>query len=206
MLGAYIKNFSKKIMDVKDAIVITNVFTEEECRDILQKDWDWHQGTWFSYHDDVSQREQGVNQTNAVSKANYMQTFGSESEGHWLQQLFKERLVKAVRVYNEKVDDFGMSIDCITPVRINRYQVGDYIDEHIDHIHSIFDGTYKGVPVISFVGVLNDDYEGGEFIMRGEKVSLKTGDVIMFPSNFMYAHEVKEVTKGTRHSIVAWGF
>ena len=98
------------------------------------------------------------------------------------------------------------SIDCLTPIRINRYQVGDNIEMHIDHIHSIFDGVHKGIPIISFVGVLNDDYEGGEFMIRGEKLPLKAGDVAMFPSCYLYPHEVKSVTKGTRYSIVAWGF
>ncbi len=193
-------------MDVKDAIVVANVLTPDECKGILEKDWDWLRGTWFNYHDDVTNCEQGEVTKNPTRWANYTQTFGSEEEGQWLQDFLKERLVSAARIYDEVVQDFGMSIDCITPIRINRYEIGNNIDEHIDHIHSIFDGTYKGIPVISFVGVLNDDYEGGDFIIRGEKVALKTGDVIMFPSCYLYPHEVTTITKGTRYSIVAWGF
>jgi len=69
--------------------------------------------------------------------------------------------------------------------------------KHYDHIHSIFDGKHKGVPILSLVGVLNEDYEGGEFIFNNtHEVKLKTGDILMFPSNFMFAHEVKEITKG----------
>lgn len=35
--------------------------------------------------------------------------------------------------------------------------------KHYDHIHSIFDGQRKGIPVLSMLGILNNDYEGGEF-------------------------------------------
>ena len=30
------------------------------------------------------------------------------------------------------------------------------------------------------------------------------GSCVVFPSNFMYPHEVKEVTKGTRYSVMTW--
>ena len=78
--------------------------------------------------------------------------------------------------------------------------------EHYDHIHSIFDGQMKGVPIVSIVANLNEDYEGSEFYCRGKEIKLKTGDILLFPSNFMYPHEVKEATKGTRYSFVSWAF
>jgi predicted 2-oxoglutarate/Fe(II)-dependent dioxygenase YbiX len=55
------------------------------------------------------------------------------------------------------------------------------------------------------VGVLNEDYEGGEFIMWEDKeIKLKTGDLMIFPSTFLYPHKVNPVTKGTRYSCVSW--
>ena len=66
--------------------------------------------------------------------------------------------------------------------------------EHYDHIHSIFDGQMKGVPLVSIEANLNEDYEGSELYCRGEKIELKTGDKL-FPSNFN-PHEVRETTKG----------
>ena len=192
-------------MDVKDAIVVANVITPDECKDILEKEWDWRRASRFNYYQDLKNNDEQTNHNPRID-ANYTQTYGSEEHGFWLQDLLKERLVSAAKIYGEVVQEFGMSIDCLTPIRINRYQVGDNIEMHIDHIHSIFDGVHKGIPIISFVGVLNDDYEGGEFMIRGEKLPLKAGDVAMFPSCYLYPHEVKSVTKGTRYSIVAWGF
>jgi predicted 2-oxoglutarate/Fe(II)-dependent dioxygenase YbiX len=69
----------------------------------------------------------------------------------------------------------------------------------------MFDGNRKGIPTLSIVGVLNDDYEGGEFIMwQDTEIKLKTGDVLIFPSNFLYPHKVNLVTEGTRYSLVSW--
>jgi predicted 2-oxoglutarate/Fe(II)-dependent dioxygenase YbiX len=75
---------------------------------------------------------------------------------------------------------------------------------HADHIHSMFDGERKGIPILSVLGVLNDDYEGGEFVLIDEKIDLNKGDIIIFPSNFMYPHKVEPVTKGTRYSYISW--
>jgi len=57
---------------------------------------------------------------------------------------------------------------------------------------------------LSIIGVLNDDYEGGELMFHDKEYETKTGDVVIFPSNFLYPHMVNPVTKGTRYSFVSW--
>ena len=92
-----------------------------------------------------------------------------------------------------------------THIRYNKYIENKKMALHCDHIHSIFDGERKGIPILSCLGVLNDDYEGGEFIMFDDyKIKLKQGDLLIFPSNFMYPHKVDPVKKGTRHSYISW--
>ena len=51
---------------------------------------------------------------------------------------------------------------------------------------------------------LNDDYKGGEFVIADKLYRPEKGSAIVFPSNFMFPHEAKKVTKGIRWSIVAW--
>ena len=51
---------------------------------------------------------------------------------------------------------------------------------------------------------LNDDYDGGEFVVAGKEIKPNKGSAIVFPANFMYPHKAKIVTEGTRWSIVAW--
>ena len=71
----------------------------------------------------------------------------------------------------------------------------------------IFDGERKGIPVLSIIGLLNDDYKGGELIMFNDyEIKLKEGDVLLFPSSFLYPHLVKPITKGIRYSLVSWSW
>ena len=90
-------------------------------------------------------------------------------------------------------------------VRFNRYDEATEMQIHCDHIKSLFTGDKRGIPILSVVGVLNDDYEGGEFIMwQDTKIELPAGSIMIFPSNFMYPHKVTPVTKGVRYSYVSW--
>lgn len=60
--------------------------------------------------------------------------------------------------------------------------------------------------LISTVSYLNDDYEGGEIEFRHSNVKIKPekGDVIFFPSNFLYIHEIMPILSGTRYSMPHW--
>ena len=92
-------------------------------------------------------------------------------------------------------------------VRFNQYKEDRLMALHCDHIHSLFDGERKGIPTISIVGTLNDDYEGGEFVMfQDEVIKMPKGCLLMFPSNFLYPHRVDPVTKGVRNTYVSWAY
>ncbi len=91
-----------------------------------------------------------------------------------------------------------------TDFRINRYGEGGFMKQHIDAIHHSH-GQKQGYPHITSLLFLNDDYEGGDFVLCGDKYIEKIqGSAIVFPSNFMYPHEVKEVTDGKRFSVMTW--
>lgn len=90
-------------------------------------------------------------------------------------------------------------------IRFNRYDVGSEMRKHCDHIHTLFDGVRKGIPTLTILGALNNNYKGGELLMFDDQVTeLKEGEVMIFPSNFLYPHQIKPVTKGTRYSFVSW--
>lgn len=92
-----------------------------------------------------------------------------------------------------------------TGVRFNKYDVRTQMREHCDHIHDIFDGSIKGIPTITVLAGLNNDYEGGDLVFFGnKKYKLEAGDIMVFPSSFLYPHRVDEVTNGTRYSCVSW--
>ena len=85
-----------------------------------------------------------------------------------------------------------------------RYTKEQRFRRHVDHVNSIFDGERKGIPTLTIIGWLNDDFEGGEFHLCDRKIDSKPGDVIMFPSNFVYPHEVTPILSGVRYSWVTW--
>lgn len=93
-----------------------------------------------------------------------------------------------------------------TNIRFNRYTKDSVMAPHVDHIKDIFDGQRKGIPIISIVGLLNDDYKGGQLLMFKEEkeIKLKQGDIVVFPSVFMYPHRVDRITEGVRDSFVSW--
>jgi hypothetical protein len=98
-------------------------------------------------------------------------------------------------------------INKFTNIRFNRYEKNNLMDLHCDHIHDIFDGINKGVPILSILGLLNSDFKGGEFIMFDNyNLKLKKGDILIFPSNFLYPHKVKEIKKGIRYSFISWAY
>jgi len=73
--------------------------------------------------------------------------------------------------------------------------------EHCDHIHTIFDGNDRGIPILTALAILNDEYEGGELVFwQDTVVETGTGDIFVWPSLFLYPHRVEPVTKGERYS------
>lgn len=114
---------------------------------------------------------------------------------------------KCIVDYISNVSDIPFNVKDKTYIRFNRYEVGQNMKKHCDHIHTVFDGDRKGIPTLTVLGLLNDDFEGGDFLMfDGKKIELSAGDIIIFPSNFLYPHEVTTVIKGTRYSFVSWAY
>jgi len=92
-----------------------------------------------------------------------------------------------------------------TEVRYNRYLEDKLMAEHCDHIHDIFDGQRKGIPTLTVLGLLNNEFTGGEFVMWGSDIiDLKSGDALIFPSCFLYPHKVQPVLSGSRYTFISW--
>jgi len=59
---------------------------------------------------------------------------------------------------------------------------------------------------VSCVVYLNDNFEGGHHYFNYLDIDYKpkTGDILMFPSNFIASHEITPVTMGSRYSYLGW--
>jgi predicted 2-oxoglutarate/Fe(II)-dependent dioxygenase YbiX len=116
---------------------------------------------------------------------------------HKLDNAIFDGASKCIKEYNTRFPHCKIEED--SGYELLKYSEGCFYIEHTD--------SFKARPrAVSCSFILNDDFEGGEFAFFNKelKYKLKKGDALMFPSNFMYPHEVMPVTKGTRYSIITW--
>jgi predicted 2-oxoglutarate/Fe(II)-dependent dioxygenase YbiX len=116
----------------------------------------------------------------------------------WLYDLLFPLALEA----NEKL--FHFDIDVVTdPIHYVIYpEDGGHLDWHMDV------GAYavnKRKLAMTVQLSASTDYEGGEFIMfQDHEIKLKKGDLLIFPSVFLYPHKVEPVKKGIRYSFISW--
>lgn len=91
--------------------------------------------------------------------------------------------------------------------RFNKYESGMFMKKHCDNFRTMFDGAWKGVPIYSVIGFLNDTYSGGELVFWDDLVvENKKGRIIVFPSNFLYPHKINEVKDGIKYSFSSYSY
>lgn len=104
---------------------------------------------------------------------------------------------RAIKQYNDKFEFAKIQGD--SGYILLRYQEGEFYKEHTDHF-------LQNPRIVSCSLTLNDDFEGGDFGFFNREMVLKPpkGSALMFPSNFLYPHEVMPVTRRVRYSIITW--
>jgi predicted 2-oxoglutarate/Fe(II)-dependent dioxygenase YbiX len=124
-----------------------------------------------------------------------------------LEDILNPSISLSVKSYNNFIgEEKASQVTCFSPIRFNRYQKGQTMRIHSDHIKTLFEGEVRGIPVLSIIINFNDDYQGGDLIFWDDyKVDLGEGDVVVFPSLFLFPHRVEEVTENIRYSGVSWG-
>jgi len=152
----------------------------------------------------------GGNEETAIVNFNIRKTYtlplsnlsNSLSNVHWfnLLQFYFDMGLKKYS-FDSKIIDF--SYKNIFDIEILKYENTGFYTWHTDHCSDI-------PRTMSCILLLNNDYEGGNLCFRnpdglGEwQVEVKPNRMILWPSNFLYPHTVKPVTKGKRYSVVAW--
>lgn len=111
----------------------------------------------------------------------------------------REFHVKMKECLDQYTAYYYATIEKFEDPQLLRYGKEQKFHDHIDD-HPFF--TRR----ISLTYYLNDDYEGGdvEFKRHGLRFKAKKNDLLIFPSNFIYNHEVHPVTKGLRYVVVQW--
>ena len=186
----------KDLIHVEKGIIPANL-CEHIIQDIQTRPWKPH--SWYNSANDSYGSEPTME----------LDVQGITPE---LQQLLTPIMIEAGAAYNQKYaylrcERTTQIMNKFTAIRFNRYGKGQIMRQHHDHIHSIFDGNDKGIPVLSFILNLNDDYEGADlFFWENHVVPLGKGDIIMFPSLFLFPHGVTEAISGQRYSAVSWAW
>ena len=105
----------------------------------------------------------------------------------------ESRITKVSRHYQE---EHNIDIGDLMPLSISKYFVGKEMGPHCDN----YEGTING-PVISVVGYLNDDYEGGELYFKEQDIKIKpsAGSVVIFPSKEPYFHQSLPTKSGVKY-------
>ena len=173
-------------------------FCENSINELSMGDWEKHD--WYLSSTDSQHSRSGKEEPDVLR----IETFSNNvlKINEFIIQNLHSTILEYVECF--KFDWFNYWAG-YSPIRFNRYNLGQTMLSHCDHIQSMFDGERKGIPTLSIIGILNDDYEGGELIMfEDKKIDTKKGDLIIFPSNFLYPHYVAPVTKGVRYSYVSW--
>ena len=187
--------------NLSDFIFIEKSIPDLICDHILEElesnHWEKHQ--WGSITGELSKKEE----TSKEPDVTYSKP---------LDSILNSFVVQIAKKYQQMHSDKSCKntsefIFSLSEIRFNRYHVDQKMDMHFDHIKSLFDGTNPGIPALSFVGALNDNYEGGELVFwKDYSIKLKKGEVLCFPSNFLYQHRVDPILSGVRDTFVCWAW
>lgn len=171
----------------------------KECKKAVKelKNKNWNQHTFYNPNTKDSVTKSGEKELDVTEE--------QPSNHNYFMQRYWDVLNEYI--VNDIKFDWWNSWRGYSNIRYNMYKKTRLMAEHCDHIHSLFgrSDAPTGIPVLSVLAMFNEEYEGGQFIMwKDTKIEMKTGDIIVFPSNFLFPHRVEPVTKGTRFSGISW--
>ena len=89
-------------------------------------------------------------------------------------------------------------------MQVDFYEVLKYRTD--DHLSSHTDDNGGNKPRVSMLFYLNDDSVGGEIVfdLLNIKYFPKKGDILIFPSSYIYRHHVAKIISGVRYSVASF--
>lgn len=114
------------------------------------------------------------------------------------------------KIYSKIIDvnqtQFGFNLTDVEPFQFTTYAVGEYYKKHLDIGNNLDLGNTQRKLSFSIQLSNESDYDGGELCCYVSDSTITAskdkGSISFFPSFVL--HEVKEVTKGKRCSLVGW--
>jgi len=148
-----------------------NLFSKKECLDIINKSE--QENNWTDLYSNIYHYK--------ISKYPL-----SDSDKNKIYQYCKNHL-------NIELIEFDASV--------MKYETGDYIKKHVDRFVDIESHNKYHTNMLYNVNmILNDDYEGGLFLLKGNPYIQDIGTVYHYRSDEF--HEVTPITSGIRYSML----
>ena len=131
----------------------------------------------------------GDDPNNPYNKRMNMETYNRAaiSAETFFCNLYNKQLTDIVKKYITVNSD-----EYISNIHYINYKTGEEGKRHVD----------SGASEKTFIILLNDDFEGGEFYLKREPIPFKKGEILQFNGN--HYHEIKPITKGNREVLVIW--
>lgn len=114
-----------------------------------------------------------------------------------LRNVYNDTVIKLKECLNHYQSMYNIVMDYMEAINYVRYEPGQHFAVHAD-------SGFSYNCTVSSVMYLNDDYEGGElwFPFLDLTYTPVAGDIVIFPSTYIYAHASKPITSGVKYSAV----
>jgi Rps23 Pro-64 3,4-dihydroxylase Tpa1-like proline 4-hydroxylase len=166
----------------------------EKVESFLQKypnDYNWAEAT-VGYAQKIPSYRDCVDFK--IQKHNIVDAPESRIELNKIWQYAYDMQIDAVKDYCKM---YSIEMNYWEAMNFIKYGPGQHFQEHSDH-------GFSYIATVSLVSYPNDDYEGGELYFPKLKLTItpEAGDIVIFPSTYLFSHVAKPVKSGTKYSIV----
>lgn len=114
-----------------------------------------------------------------------------------IRNIYNDTVASLNRCLTQYQMKYNVNMQYMEAINYVRYTQGQHFQVHSDH-------GFSYTCTVSSVMYLNDEYEGGELWFPYLDLTFKpeAGDVVFFPSTYIFAHAAKPVSSGTKYSAV----
>lgn len=172
-------------------LIVEQLFTEEECDEIISYGADWTEGTIQKFNHQIPDRER---RSVLISKENLPEEL--------IQRLYFKIMQLNVKTFRFHLEGFVLH----DLPRIFKYSA-EREDHYGWHRDTLFDPNNQTGRKLSFSIQLTDskDYDGGDLEFMPQltnPLQRRKGFLVVFPPYLV--HRVTPITRGTRYAIVGW--
>jgi hypothetical protein len=178
-------------------VVFNNIFPEsaEYIKQIEERKFPWREAEVL-----VNEEERKSGSNTKARDTDLIMLPHHTSKDPGLLDDFSRHFHKEMKACLDKyTNTYYAKIEKFESPQLLRYGKEQMFHDHIDD-HPAF--TRR----ISLTYYLNDEYEGGDVEFKRHNLRFKANknDLLIFPSNFIYNHQVYPVTEGLRYVVVQW--